>query len=388
MSYNSKCFNRLFNIYSNPVDLSGPMINIHTAKEQANSWLIRHRAKMPHLSCVLGFTATALIPGISAAGATAEDRQYTAVADAEFLFKGSSPNPIYPLPPLSAGVSPVFISRAVIEELSIPFTIFNAGLPTPPPIPHIDLQGISANCLTSGQALPLEVVEHLYQAGLSWGSKLAALNLESYLILGECVVGGTTTALAVLLGLGIEAAGLVNSSHRQCNHQQKIQIVHQGLSRAQLKALSALELIAAVGDPMQIVVAGMAIAASSQVGVMLAGGTQMLAVYALIQNLNNPLTKLENIVVGTTRWVAQDSTADTVKLASLIDDNLVLLSTNLSFADSIYPSLRIYEQGYVKEGVAAGGVAIASNLIANWQQPTLLNCIESLVKRSLLEKNE
>jgi NaMN:DMB phosphoribosyltransferase len=50
--------------------------------------------------------------------------------------------------------------------------------------------------------------------------------------------------------------------------------------------------------------------------------------------------------------------------------------------------LRIYEQGYVKEGVAAGGVAIASNLIANWQQPTLLNCIESLVKRSLLEKNE
>ena len=34
---------------------------------------------------------------------------------------------------------------------------------------------------------------------------------------------------------------------------------------------------------MQIVVAGMAIAASVRAGVMLAGGTQMLAVYALIE---------------------------------------------------------------------------------------------------------
>jgi len=359
------------------------MINIYTAREKAQDWVSRHRGKIPHLACVLGFTSTAMIPGISAAGATPNDRLYTAVADAEFLFKGVCSNPIYPLPPLIAGISPVFITRAVLEEFSIPLTIFNSGLPTPPPVPHIDLQGISANCLSSGKALALDMVEDLYRAGLDWGAKLAqSLERDSYLILGECVVGGTTTALALLLGLGIEADGLVNSSHPQCNHQQKLQIIEQGFSRAVLLSPTPLEVVAAVGDPMQVVVAGMAIAASSQVGVMLAGGTQMLAVYALIQHLEHPTTKLENIVVGTTRWVAEDPTGDTVKLSKTIDANLALLSCNLSFANSTYPSLRMYEQGYVKEGVAAGGMAIAAHLLANWQQDQLLASIESLVKRS------
>jgi hypothetical protein len=48
------------------------------------------------------------------------------------------------------------------------------------------------------------------------------------------------------------------------------------------------KLVAAVGDPMQIAAAGMAIAASRRCGVLLAGGTQMLAVYALAQALAKP----------------------------------------------------------------------------------------------------
>ena len=48
-----------------------------------------------------------------------------------------------------------------------------------------------------------------------------------------------------------------------------------------------LAVIAAVGDPMQIAVAGMAIAASQHRPVLLAGGTQMLAVHALMQALRH-----------------------------------------------------------------------------------------------------
>ena len=84
------------------------MIQIYTQSLQAQQWLDRYRGKLPVFACVLGFTATCLIPGISAAGKTPEDRQYTAIADAEFLANGVQPQPQYPLPPLIAGASPAF----------------------------------------------------------------------------------------------------------------------------------------------------------------------------------------------------------------------------------------------------------------------------------------
>ena len=228
------------------------MIQIHTQPLQAQQWLARYRGKLPVFACVLGFTETCLIPGISAAGKTPEDRQYTAIADAEFLAHGVRLDPDYPLPPLIAGASPVYIARAIAAALDIPIQIFNAGLPTPPTVPHIDLGGMPANCLTTGAALPLATVEWLYQQGLLWGEKLAAIVSEDgYLIVGECVVGGTTTALSLLKGLGIDAGGKVNSSHPVCNHQQKAAIVDRGLAQLP-SSLSPWELVAAIGDPMQI----------------------------------------------------------------------------------------------------------------------------------------
>ena len=91
-----------------------------------------------------------MIPGISAAGRTPEDRKYTACADAEFLYYGAQRQPQYPLPPLAAGASPVLISRAVVEALKIPVYLFNAGLPQPPAVPVIDLGGTTARCLSQG----------------------------------------------------------------------------------------------------------------------------------------------------------------------------------------------------------------------------------------------
>lgn len=392
------------------------MIRIYTQIPQGHQWLQQYQGRRPILACILGFTATALIPGISAAGATSEDRRYTAIADAEFLVNGVTPQPQYPLPPLTAGASPVLISRAVVEALELPVYLFNAGLPQPPAVPAIDLGGVPAKCLSSGDALPLGTVKHLFEQGLKWGQKLADVTDGGYLILSECVVGGTTTALSILTGLGIRADGKVNSSHPTCNHAQKWQIVHQGLQRARLES-DPFQLVAAVGDPMQIAAAGMVIAASRSCGVLLAGGTQMLAVYALAQALsqqptsnlavpspisetlmgeeetgkegflpssNPPIAPLiwqpERIVVGTTRWVAEDPTGDTVGLAQDIG-GVPLLATQLSFATSRYPQLQAYEQGYVKEGVGAGGCAIATHLYQGWNTVQLLQAIEALVER-------
>ena len=402
------------------------MIRVYTQLAQGQRWLEQYQGRPPLLACILGFTATGLIPGISAAGATPEARKYTAIADAEFLVNGVTPNPQYPLPPLEAGASPVLISRAVVEAFHLPIYLFNAGLPQPPAVPAINLGGVPANCLTSGDALPLATVKQLFEQGIKWGQHLATAAADGYLIISECVVGGTTTALSVLTGLGIAASGKVNSSHPTCNHAQKWEIVQAGWRRAGLgsevrgqaageesstrpfdfvdepsfpsPSSDPFKLVAAVGDPMQIAAAGMAIAASRHCGVLLAGGTQMLAVYALAQALAKPGatealsavgSRVEQdalfwnplqVVVGTTRWVAEDPTGDTVGLAQEIG-NVPLLATELNFATSRYPQLQAYEQGYVKEGVGAGGCAIAAYLSKGWNSAQLLQSIECLVER-------
>jgi uncharacterized protein (TIGR00303 family) len=349
---------------------------------QAQHWLVQHQGQKPGFICVLGFTETGLIPGISAAGATPADRQFTAVADAEFLINGPQPQTKYPLPPLQQGASPVLISRAVVSALSLPVYVFNAGLPVAPSVPVIDLAGRPAQCLTTGQAMPGTQVQDLFQQGLDWGEQLA--RQHPYLVISECVVGGTTTALALLTGLGYAARNKVNSSHPQCNHDQKWQVVEQGLQAMSqvasgLTPFSPQDWVAAVGDPMQIVVAGMAIAASRTCGVLLAGGTQMIAVYALARALatsQHLVWHPDNVVVGTTRWVAADPTGDTVGLADLVA--VPLIASQLSFAQSQYPQLQVYEQGFVKEGVGAGGAAVVAHLLAGWDQPTLLQTIESV----------
>lgn len=353
------------------------MIKIYTEIEQGQNWLQRYQGCRPIFALVLGFTETGLIPGISTAGATPEDRKYTAIADAEFVVKGVSPHPRYPLPPLTVGASPAYITRAVVENLAIPVRVFNAGLPLPPAVDYIELGGHPARCLSTGCALDLGTVKHLFAQGLAWGEKLA--RESNYLIIGECVVGGTTTALAILTGLGYQAKGKVNSSHPQCNHAQKQAIVEQGLGRKEF--FEPFEVIAAVGDPQQIFGAGMAIAASRGGGVLLAGGTQMLAVFALIQALAAKYAysvNWENIAVGTTRWVAEDKTGDTVGLARLIG-KVPLLATELDFSASKYPVLQVYEQGFVKEGVGAGGCAIAACLYQNWTNQDLVKAIENLI---------
>lgn len=388
------------------------MIRIYTEIEQGKEWIAQYRGCPPLFACVLGFTETGLIPGISAAGRTSEDRKFTAVADAEFLYYGAEHKPKYPLPPLSAGASPVLISRAVVEALHIPVYFFNAGLPYPPNIPVIDLGGAAAKCLSHGNALKLSTVEHLLEVGLLWGERLAAKVQGSYVVLGECVVGGTTTALAILLGLGINAAEKVNSSHPVCNHTQKLAVVQAGLEKMKERwggealgrfrestpsphlpispsHVDPLQLVAAVGDPMQISTAAMAIALSRSCGVLLAGGTQMLAVHALMKAITMTYAlpwRSQQVVVGTTRWVAEDPTGSTVELAQLINCSgspVPLLATELTFSNSRYPQLQAYEQGFVKEGMGAGGAVIAAHLYQNWQQNQLLSAIETQIERML-----
>lgn len=361
------------------------MAMIRTCAGNPGAWLAQYQGIKPLYACILSFTKTGLLPQISAAGLTPQDRLHTALADGEFL---AGTGGQYPLPTLKAGISPAVISRAVLAQQKIPFHLLSTGLPEPLSAPHISLPQVIAEPVHTGRAMTCQQVTDLFEAGLYWGHKLAEQCSGSYLILGECVVGGTTTAQAVLMALGYSVAGRMSSSHPTGNHPQKQALVEQGLCgwRAWGEQ-SALGMIAAVGDPMQAIAAGITLAASQQVGVLLAGGSQMLAVYALAQALSgrSPQPQIQNtqkqrIVVGTTRWIVEDESADTVAIAQAI--GAPYLASEINFSQSPYVQLRAYERGFVKEGVGAGGCAIASHLYKKWNRSQLRHAVEAELKRS------
>ncbi len=354
---------------------------IHICTGSPGDWLARYRRKQPVFACILSFTETGLIPGISAAGMTPHARQYTALADAEFLFSGAAAR--YPLPPLAAGISPAVITRAVLTHQQIPLHLLSTGLPDSLTVPHIALPTVLARPVQTGQAMTLGQASQLLRSGLQWGQQLSRPG--SYLILGECVVGGTTTAQAVLSALGYTVAGRMSSSHPSGNHRQKQGLVEQGLWHwRQSGNLSPLAAVAAVGDPMQVVAVGMLLAASRKGGVLLAGGSQMLAVYALAQAIAQH-QKIswypDQVVVGTTRWVIEDPSADTIAIAQAI--GAPYLASQIDFSQSPYFRLRAYERGFVKEGVGAGGCAIAAHLYRGWTRSQLRHAVEAELRRCL-----
>jgi NaMN:DMB phosphoribosyltransferase len=120
--------------------------------------------------------------------------------------------------------------------------------------------------------------------------------------------------------------------------------------------------VSKVGDPMQPLAAGIVLGAT-QAGceVLLAGGSQMLAVAALVQALHGSAA-LDRLAIGTTRWVVEDPAADIPGLAAEVSPALAVLAANLDFSCSRHRALGAYEGFLVKEGVGAGGASIAALL--------------------------
>jgi uncharacterized protein (TIGR00303 family) len=325
-----------------------------------------------HTLVLLAATETAAVAGISAAGATPESRRATAAADAELLLQGPGRGRCHALPPLPAGVSPALISHVVLRHLGLlqRTQLVDLGCPIAAAVPHLRLPGLEsagpARCLSTGQALAPHRVAALWQRGRAWGQ---AWNPAEPLLLAECVPGGTSTALAVLEGLGVRAAGLVSGSLRKPVHGLKVALVQRGLAAAGLAggaAADPLAVLAAVGDPMQALAAGLVGAAAARgTPVLLAGGSQMAAVLALALALAPQSARpalAERTVVATTAWVAEEAGSDLAllleRLGAAWQVRLRLEVAGLRFHGCVSAALRDYERGYVKEGVGAGGLAL------------------------------
>jgi uncharacterized protein (TIGR00303 family) len=313
--------------------------------------------KIPTYACVIGNTETAKIPGLSAAGANPEATDFTPAADMELLHYGKC-KCIDGVPVTPDGIpTPGIVTMSALKLVPMPMFVVNGGLRVKPHVPFFELDGTPGDDIRSGRSVkdPEKVFDRAVLAGRSLSK------LSDYLVIAESIPGGTTTALGVLTALGYDANGKVSSTLPANPHTLKIQVVEEGLKASGMRKEAfkndPMAAIEAVGDPMMAAAAGMAVGAAENVPVLLAGGTQMAAVLAVIKGMDHSV--LDNIAIGTTRWVAKDTSSDLCSLVSQIG-KVPVLAANLNFSLSRYDGLKIYETGLVKEGVGAGGSSIAA----------------------------
>jgi uncharacterized protein (TIGR00303 family) len=324
---------------------------------KAKAFLNEIEGKNPLFIATIATTETGKIPGLSAAGANPDFTDFTPPADAELLLLGKCKS-IQGVPITPDGIpTPALITTSALHLADIPVLVVNGGVKVRPQIPYIDVNGSPGRDIRSGDAV--DNVEEVIERSKVVGEQLA--KTADYLVIGESIPGGTTTALGVLSALGVAAEGKVSSTPPLNPHGLKAEVVAAGLKAAGEKFGSLknnpLKAVSAVGDPMMAALAGLVIGGSRQAPILMAGGTQMTAVLAVINALEPKA--LCNVAVGTTRWVAKDQTSDICGIVRQFCE-VPVLAADLNFGCSQFPGLQIYETGLVKEGVGAGGASIAA----------------------------
>jgi len=114
-----------------------------------------------------------------------------------------------------------------------------------------------------------------------------------------------------------------------------------------------LDIVRYAGDPMMPVAAGIVKGYSGNL--FLAGGTQMLAVCAIIKAMGGT-----SPTVVTTVYVRDDPSANVPALADAIGVNMIYVDP--AFGDLGHPGLARYCIGEVKEGMGAGGAMCLAHL--------------------------
>ena len=335
-----------------------PSLSVYGNERTANDILSRTWGRNGVFTCTIANTMTSAIPGVSDAGDTPELTLFTPAADAEMLvnkrvtcMKGIPVNP--------GGIpTPATLTMAALELSGMPVHVINGGLKVRPNIPMYDVGGDFGRDIRTGDSVS-NVKESFKK-----GKKLGELMSKGYghLVISESCAGGTTTALAVMMAMGVLRENLVSSSSPKNPKELKTKLVNEALKAAGIKvgdlADDPLRAIECVGDPMMPVNIGMIIGASKHVPVIVGGGTQMAAVMAGAVALDDSV--VGNMIQGTTRWLVEDQNSDMRKIITRISDNIPIVYINMDYSKSPYEGLQAYEWGYIKEGVGCGGSAVSA----------------------------
>jgi uncharacterized protein (TIGR00303 family) len=305
--------------------------------------------KRPLFCGILGNTLLSTVPGVSGAGASPEKTLLTPVLDAELITCGAiTSHPIRPDTPTGCP-TPASITRAMMELCCMQPLFINSGLRHTPTVPCLDVYGTVGDDPRFRDAVPH--AHDLVCKGEFIGKFLS--KISDLLVLGECVPGGTTTALCVLRAMGYEAS--VSSSFVNNPVTIKEEICRKALGRIKADAItSPLDIMRYAGDPMMPLAVGIAKTYSGEL--ILAGGTQMLAVSAIIKSVGEPLPYMV-----TTSYVRDDPSANIQQIATQIGVKIIYVDPG--FGDIGHSGLARYCIGEVKEGMGAGGAMCLAYLL-------------------------
>lgn len=306
-------------------------------------------ADRPAFCGILANTLLSTAPGISGAGPTPEGTLLTPALDAELILQGAITSmPVKSDTPTGCP-TPASITRAMMVLTGIAPLFINAGLVNPPSVPCLDMRGYAGEDPRYTDAVPCATA--LFERG-KWVGRYLSGTCD-LLVLGESVPGGTTTALCVLRALGYEAS--VSSSFVDNPVSLKDTVCRSVLDRVRREnPVDPINIVRCAGDPMMPVAAG--IATSYTGTLVLAGGTQMLAVAALLKAMDCPLPR-----IATTVYVRDDPTATMKKLSSTIGVETVYVDPG--FRDIGHSGLARYCVGEVKEGMGAGGAMALARIL-------------------------
>ncbi|WP_244605302.1 nicotinate-nucleotide--dimethylbenzimidazole phosphoribosyltransferase [Halorussus halobius] len=293
-----------------------------------------------------GTTRTGEIDGLSAAGADPDVMAHTPSADAEILEYGEPVRaPVVPVSP-SGCPTPAVVTRAVRDLAGVETTVVDAGLAEPTAAPTVTVGARPGEDVR--EADPVATAPGAFAAAREFGRRLP----DDEVLVAETIPGGTTTALGALTALG-EARG-VSSSLPDNPIERKREVVADALDASGLDPGDAAgdprRAVRRAGDPVLASAAGFVVgAAESGVAVTLAGGTQMVAVAALVRHADcdAPLS------LATTSFVADDPAVDLRGAA--VDFDLDRTVTDPEFDGRDHPAMAGYAAGEAKEGVGMGG---------------------------------
>ncbi len=317
-------------------------------------------------SLVISYTDTCTIPGITVAGKNPALLQYTPPADAEFLNYGYCKCiNVIPMTP-DGKPTPALLTKTALESASIPNIVINAGSKISPKLPYFETGLPYGKNIATEPAMSLDSVTHAVEHGRMIGRSLGSTT--DCLVIGESIPGGTTTAQAVLTSLGID--GQVSSSMPENPVSLKADVAN--IASRRNNSRDPFDVMANAGDPMISTVAGIIGTASAQTKVILAGGTQMAAVLAISKQTGY---NKENIALATTSYIIHDKTANLVDTIDQID-SIPIFSVGLALENSKIDGLRAFADGFVKEGVGAGGASLAAMLKVGIDSERLLGLTE------------
>lgn len=351
----------------NPLVISGvmtegfqipPSLSVKGNEELAKKIISGIWGKRGVFTCTVANTLTSTIPGVSDAGDTPELTLFTPAADAELIVLGKTVC-MKGIPINPGGIpTPATLTISALNLSGMQHHIINAGCKVVPNIPFYDVGGTYGESIVTGKSV--KDVRMLYERGILLGELFAKDN--DFVIISESCAGGTTTAMATMMAMGVMKENLVSSSSPKNPKELKTKLVNTAFEAAGITigslADDPLKAVECVGDPMIAVNAGMIVGASKHVPVIVGGGTQMAAVIAVAVGMDRSV--VGNIIQGTTRWLVNDPNSDIEKIIMGIDKDIPIVYVNMDYSKSPYEGLQAYEWGYIKEGVGCGGSSVGA----------------------------